>query len=87
MDPSNYVVLLAIFCLRTLLVASQCDQRQFGGSMMCCGGRNSNCYVKIRDTVKNSTRSICYCDEYCKLTRDCCADFDKIRDSCRGEFT
>lgn len=55
--------------------------------MMCCSGRNSHCYVKVRNSPKNGTssRGICYCDEYCKITKDCCKDFDKIRESCRGE--
>ena len=54
--------------------------------MMCCAGRNSHCYVKIRNLPKNSTstRTICYCDEYCKLTKDCCSDYNKIQEACRG---
>lgn len=76
-----------VFSLKIFLVDCQCDQRPFGGTMMCCSGRNSHCYVKVRNSPKNGTssRGICYCDEYCKITKDCCKDFDKIRESCRGE--
>lgn len=77
---------LVAVCLRTALVDCQCDQRPYGGSMMCCAGRNSDCYVKIKNLPKNttSTRRICYCDEYCKLTKDCCSDYNKIQEACRG---
>eukprot|EP00794_Sanderia_malayensis_P013753 gene13753-15192_t len=71
--------------MKTAMISCQCDQRLHGGSMMCCAGRNSNCYVRMPNPSKSSsTRRLCYCDEYCKMTGDCCADFDKIKDSCRG---
>ena len=86
MELQNLMFFMVAVYLRTALVDCQCDQRPYGGSMMCCAGRNSHCSVKIRNLPKNSTstRKICYCDEYCKLTKDCCSDYDKIQEACRG---
>lgn len=88
MELQNLMFFFVAVCLRTALVDCQCDQTPYGGSMMCCAGRNSHCYVKIRNLPKNSTstRRICYCDEYCKLTKDCCSDYNKIQEACRGMF-
>ena len=86
MEMQNILYLVAFLCIKTVIVSCQCDQRPFGGSMMCCAGRNGQCFVKIRNATKNYTRKVCYCDEYCKLTKDCCPDFDKIKESCRGLF-
>ncbi len=79
-----FLALCSVFFMKTLLVSSQCDQRAYGGIMMCCAGRNSNCYVRMPKS-KGKGRTVCYCDEYCKMTGDCCADFDKIKSSCRGK--
>ena len=48
-----------------------CDQREHGGSLICCVGQNSTC--RLTDNVGKS----CYCDEYCESIGDCCSDFKK----------
>ncbi len=86
MDSLGFWLLFAVISMKTVLISGQCDQRLLGGTMMCCAGRNSNCYVRVSAKAKgSSSRRVCYCDEYCKMTGDCCDDFDKIKDSCRGK--
>lgn len=60
-----------------------CDQRQFGGELKCCRGKDPECYVKVKNTrQKGTTPSICYCDSYCLFTEDCCEDYPKAVQLC-----
>jgi len=62
-----------------------CDQRSIGGKLNCCYGKNSNCFVKIQSKRgRGQTNQICYCDSYCKFTKDCCEDFEQTQRSCKG---
>jgi len=61
-----------------------CDQRRFGGKLKCCASKDSNCFVKVNSNRKRGNKNtICYCDDYCKFTKDCCEDADRVKSMCR----
>lgn len=60
------------------LTSAQCDQRKNGGPMLCCKGTNNSCWVRV------AQNQVCYCDEYCHSTGDCCPDLKDIEAVCRG---
>ena len=68
--------------------SAQCDQRKSGGRLLCCKGTDNSCYVRYHPTAKNSVSTgqtkVCYCDEYCRTTGDCCPDLKDIEAECRG---
>jgi len=62
-----------------------CDQREFGGELKCCNGKDSNCFVKMQTSrTMGQANTICYCDSYCKYTGDCCKDYEKAQKRCRN---
>jgi len=69
-----------------VFVQSKCDQRPFGGQLKCCPGKDQKCFVKTREESNSveGGRRICYCDEHCKYSRDCCSDYLDIEKQCRG---
>lgn len=56
-----------------------CDQREFGGSSICCPGQNNSCQMETLNTGN------CYCDEHCERARDCCPDFKLVKVLCGFE--
>lgn len=83
----KFVLFLLVQCYIGFC-SGMCDQRQFGGKMKCCTGKDSKCFVKTHsDRTRGQANTICYCDEYCKFTKDCCTDIDKIRRHCRSKLT
>lgn len=68
--------------------AQFCDQRAGGGGLMCCKGTNNSCWVEAPTSAENSLPAgqtrVCYCDEYCRTTGDCCPDLKRVQEECRG---
>ncbi|XP_066918518.1 LOW QUALITY PROTEIN: somatomedin-B and thrombospondin type-1 domain-containing protein-like [Clytia hemisphaerica] len=63
-----------------------CDQRPFGGKLKCCTKKDSNCFVKVNNSRRRGNQNtICYCDDYCKFTNDCCSDVSKVKSLCRRQ--
>jgi len=59
-----------------------CDQRPHG-DLKCCDDKDSACFVKVNSNrTRGQTNVICYCDRYCKFTKDCCEDIDKVLTLC-----
>ena len=86
MDVQQILLVILINFLNISLCDSMCDQRPFGGEMKCCDGKDSSCFVKVHSTRgPGQSNRICYCDSYCKFTQDCCDDYDKIHDFCKGK--
>lgn len=43
----------------------------------------TNCFVRVNtDRKRGIDNKICYCDDYCKFTNDCCEDAGKARKTC-----
>jgi hypothetical protein len=79
---------LLCFLAITTLVSGQCDQRERGGPLTCCHGRNSTCAVQRyddEDEEKSSElrRKVCFCDAFCEPAGDCCPDFDRVKEECK----
>ena len=51
----------------------------------CCRGKDSSCFTTgpRMSTARRTADRKCYCDETCRLTRDCCADY---KDYCTSTF-
>ena len=64
-----------------------CDQRPFGGKLMCCSGKDSKCFTKVDTKWKHGqSNDVCYCDSHCKFTKDCCPDYEKVKRLCNSRF-
>jgi len=80
---SGTVILLALYNIN--FSHGLCDQRQYGGELKCCNKQDSNCYVKVQKTrSRGQTNSICYCDNHCSLTNDCCDDIEQAQELCKA---
>jgi len=78
-------VLLLLLQQQVLLCLGMCDQRKMGGDLRCCKGKDSKCFVKVqRRRSKGQRNTICYCDSYCKFTKDCCEDYDTVQRLCNN---
>ena len=82
-------LVVAILVIGTLVLSllgsaqAQCDQKDRGGPLLCCKGRNSSCAVDELSEKRNShRRTVCYCDEFCESAGDCCQDFEEARRKC-----
>jgi hypothetical protein len=68
--------------------AQFCDQRANGGELLCCKGANNSCWVRVPSSLENGLQAgqtrVCYCDEYCRTTGDCCPDLERVKAVCRG---
>ncbi|XP_047141687.1 somatomedin-B and thrombospondin type-1 domain-containing protein [Hydra vulgaris] len=85
MFSQNLVRLLVFLASFITICQSMCDQRPYGGKMMCCTGKDAQCFVKMENNrTPGRTNAICYCDSHCKFTDDCCQDYDKIQKLCQG---
>lgn len=86
MDIEQILLAILVNFLNISFCDSMCDQRPFGGEMKCCDGKDSSCFVKVHNTRgPGQSNRICYCDSYCKFTQDCCDDYEKIHDFCKGK--
>lgn len=54
------------------LKSGTCDQRKFGGELICCN----------EGTECQSPNGVCYCDRTCEETGDCCDDIEETRQAC-----
>lgn len=56
--------------------------------MLCCKGTNNSCWVRVpssdRSGLNQGQTKVCYCDEYCESTGDCCPDLKDIKAECQG---
>lgn len=81
------VVIIGTIGLYSSVVAGQCDQRDRGGPLTCCKGRNSTCAVERYDNGKpddgRPRRKVCFCDAFCEPAGDCCPDFAKVKKECK----
>ena len=78
------VSLLPFFASR---INCMCDQRPFGGKLMCCSGKDSKCFTKVDTKWKHGqSKDVCYCDSHCKFTKDCCPDYEKVKRLCNSRF-
>ncbi|XP_031571907.1 somatomedin-B and thrombospondin type-1 domain-containing protein-like [Actinia tenebrosa] len=80
-------VLLCSLAIGTL-VSGQCDQRQRGGPLICCSGRNSTCAAERyendeKDQPAELRRKVCFCDAFCEPAGDCCPDFERVKEECK----
>lgn len=81
---SGTAILLALYNIN--FSHGLCDQRQYGGELKCCNKQDSNCYVKVQKTrSRGQTNSICYCDNHCSFTNDCCDDIEEALELCKGK--
>lgn len=80
------LVFVGIFGFYSSLVAGQCDQRDRGGALTCCRGRNSTCAVERYDADQpgdgRPKRKVCFCDAFCEPAGDCCPDFARVKEEC-----
>lgn len=61
-----------------------CDQRRFGGKLKCCTAKDSDCFVRVNNSRRRGkSNTICYCDDYCRFTNDCCQDVHRVKSLCR----
>lgn len=86
---ASFKLILSIVLLQCFYqyIHGQCDQRRFGGELKCCNGKkDADCFVRMNvDRSRKNHNKICYCDDYCKFTNDCCDDVAKARKSCRSK--
>lgn len=82
-----FVLAFAQFAI-TLTQAQLCDKRKIGGELLCCKGTNNSCWVRVPSSYESNLPAglarVCYCDEYCLTTGDCCPDLNRVRDECGG---
>ncbi|XP_057295062.1 somatomedin-B and thrombospondin type-1 domain-containing protein-like [Hydractinia symbiolongicarpus] len=79
----KFALSIIIFQVYITLCYGLCDQRETGGDLKCCKFKDASCFVKTYHTrARGLANSICYCDAYCKFTKDCCKDIDKVRKLC-----
>ncbi|XP_046840974.1 somatomedin-B and thrombospondin type-1 domain-containing protein-like isoform X2 [Xenia sp. Carnegie-2017] len=80
-----FVLAFAQFAI-TLTQAQLCDKRKIGGELLCCKGTNNSCWVRVPSSYESNLPAglarVCYCDEYCLTTGDCCPDLNRVRDEC-----
>ena len=75
---------LALLQIVIEICHGMCDQRPFGGKLKCCTKKDSNCFVKVNNSRRRGNQNtICYCDDYCKFTNDCCSNVSKVKSLCR----
>ena len=65
-----------VVCSTAFLVEGGC-----GLSRLCCSGHNNTCAAR-GGRIRDPTSSICFCDEYCVNTGDCCTDYNR---TCKGK--
>ena len=85
------IVFIGSLALYSTLVSGQCDQRDRGGPLTCCRGRNSTCAVERYDNESENNklrRRVCFCDAFCEPAGDCCPDFARVKKECKiqGKF-
>jgi hypothetical protein len=83
-------LLLGLLFVQFIILSSAqfCDQRANGGELLCCKGTNNSCWVRVPSSPENALPAgqtrVCYCDEYCRTTGDCCPDLKRVEAECRG---
>ncbi|XP_028396831.1 somatomedin-B and thrombospondin type-1 domain-containing protein-like isoform X2 [Dendronephthya gigantea] len=83
-------LLFGLFFVQFLILSTAqfCDQRARGGNLLCCKGTNNSCWVSVPSSPENALPAgqtkVCYCDEYCSYTGDCCPDLKRVEAECRG---
>ena len=60
--------------------------------MLCCKGTNNSCWVRVpassdRSGLNEGQTKVCYCDDYCQSTGDCCPDLKDVKAECQGVIT
>lgn len=82
-------LLLTLAVLQSVCVTvcqGMCDQRKFGGKLKCCTSKDSDCFVRVNNARRRGgSNTICYCDDYCRFTNDCCADVGLVKSLCRKQ--
>lgn len=70
---------LAACCVLVLIatVAGAGCLSNDGGPPVCCQGRNNTC-VRPGARVNDEQSRLCYCDDECLLTGDCCLDYKDV---------